>query len=196
MRLLADQSGRYALVWIFINDAMISAVEHRDDPRVLVVRARLKGDLGRFFGRRFRVTETPDADYRYRTYCSRAMLRHALARAVDRIDYDNFKGSVADRVRHDAYLDVWMAMFRAQRDEIERLSPRGRRRPWSLFAREWNLNGDQPLPYAEIPYERLPPIGDIVGKDRARAFGIDDDYDPDDDGDFMSDRGFRRARRR
>lgn len=40
----------------------------------------------------------------------------AMAQAVEDLDYGNFKGSVADPARHDAYLDVWTQMVRAQRN--------------------------------------------------------------------------------
>jgi hypothetical protein len=43
-------------------------------------------------------------------------LKRTLADAVDRIDYDNFKSSVEEQDRHDAYMGVWSAMLRLQMD--------------------------------------------------------------------------------
>jgi hypothetical protein len=107
---------------------MLSVVEHRFDPRVLVVRARLKGDLQSFFGRNTTVDETPDADYRWRTYVSRKKLTNALAKNVEAIDYDNFKDSVVSAPRHNAYMRVWSAMLEAQFAELPR-----KVRTWASF---------------------------------------------------------------
>ena len=38
----------------------------------------------------------------------------ALAESVRQITYPNFKGSVAEHDRHDAYMAVWQAMYRFQ----------------------------------------------------------------------------------
>jgi hypothetical protein len=42
----------------------------------------------------------------------KAELAVRLAARVEAIDYDNFKGSVPEQRRHDAYMDVWSAMRR------------------------------------------------------------------------------------
>ncbi|WP_219894312.1 hypothetical protein [Aquisediminimonas profunda] len=106
-------------MWVFTNTAFISAVRHRDKPDSLMVRARLPGDLERFFGpdgADLAVQETRDADYRYRCTVSDAVFASALLRAAGQIDYPNFKDSIGpdDQMRHHAYLDVWAAMHRVQ----------------------------------------------------------------------------------
>ncbi|HYG67159.1 MAG TPA: hypothetical protein VD838_05845 [Anaeromyxobacteraceae bacterium] len=105
-------------MWVFLNDAMISIVADRDDSEKLLVRARVKGDIERAFagtrGPRIRARKTPQADYLFRATVTRSRLAAAMLRAVDRIDYDNFKASVQAQDRHDAYLDVWGAMLRLQ----------------------------------------------------------------------------------
>lgn len=106
-------------MWVFTNDAMISAVEDRDDDNILWVRARHGGDLERFFGDlRVVVKFTPDADYAYRTIVTREDFTQALILAVDKIDYDNFKGSIpqtkAGNRRHDVYLRCWSELKRWQ----------------------------------------------------------------------------------
>jgi hypothetical protein len=93
-------------VWIFLNDAFLSIVAHRDDPDALLVRARRQGDIERTFPGAA-VSETPAADYRYRATLPRQKVADALAATVAGIDYPNFKASVADPDRHDAYLECW-----------------------------------------------------------------------------------------
>jgi hypothetical protein len=39
-------------------------------------------------------------------------VKRAIAAEVERIDYPNFKNSVADVERHDAYEEVWDTMLR------------------------------------------------------------------------------------
>ena len=106
-------------MWIFSNDAFVSAVRHRDQPGAMMIRARLRGDLERFFGDSIdtdAITETPRADYRFRCVVTDQVFTAALLRAATAIDYPNFKSSIAydDDFRHDAYMDVWSAMHRAQ----------------------------------------------------------------------------------
>lgn len=100
-------------MWIFLNDAMLSIVQHQDDPRLVVVRARIKGDLQRAFAGRLkghRVLRTPHADYLYRVTLPRDVVAAAQRAWLEAVTYDNFKNSVADHGRHDAYLRVWSVM--------------------------------------------------------------------------------------
>jgi hypothetical protein len=99
-------------MWIFLNDAFLSAVQHRDAPDSLMVRARRREDLARVFGDGVEIVELADADYPYRVTVPKAELAVRLAARVEAIDYDNFKNSVPERRRHDAYMDVWSAMRR------------------------------------------------------------------------------------
>ena len=100
-------------MWIHMNDAFLSVVAHRTDPGALLVRGRVEGDIQRVFPDA-EVAETPDADYRFRTLLPRDVVAGAVAAAVGTIDYDNFKNSVAEDDRHDAYADCWLAMRRFQ----------------------------------------------------------------------------------
>ena len=106
-------------MWVFTNTAFVSAVCHRTQPGMLMVRARLQGDLENFLasdGAPLTVEETADADYRYRCTVPVPVFAAALEKAARSVDYDNFKGSIdpSDRQRHDAYLDVWAVMHRVQ----------------------------------------------------------------------------------
>ena len=100
-------------MWIFLSDAFISVVEHRDDASRLMVRARLKGDIERALPG-VEAEETPDADYRYRAVVPRTQFAARVAALAEEIDYPNFKSSVPDKARHDAYMKVWEVMYREQ----------------------------------------------------------------------------------
>lgn len=101
-------------MWIFLNDAFLSAVQHRDKPDSLLVRARRREDLERVFGSDADILALADADYPFRVTVPRADLAARLAQRAETIDYDNFKGSVPEPSRHDAYMAVWSAMRRFQ----------------------------------------------------------------------------------
>jgi hypothetical protein len=97
-------------MWIFLNNAFLSIVAHRDKPDLLLVRARAEGDIKRTFPDS-EIWEDPVADYRYRAELPRPEVAAAIAERVSGIEYDNFKGSVQEADRHDAYLHVWSAMI-------------------------------------------------------------------------------------
>jgi hypothetical protein len=102
-------------MWIFLNNAFLSAVAHRTQPDDLLVRGRVAGDIGRVFPGVIE-TETPSADYRYRATIPRKTVAAALAEQAASIDYDNFKNSVTEDDRHDAYFETWGAMNRLQQN--------------------------------------------------------------------------------
>ena len=111
-------------MWVFLNDSFISVVGTGFHEKLLV-RGRLPGDIERVFPKA-EVQETPDRDYRFRTFVTREEMAGALYNAVFAIDYPNFKGSVADPDRHDAYLDVWDAMLDAQQRKLGMAKTTGR----------------------------------------------------------------------
>jgi hypothetical protein len=100
-------------MWIFLSDSFLSVVQHKDDVSKLLVRARLKGDIERAFPG-VTAEETPIADYRYRAIVPREKFAARLAALADGIDYTNFKKSVRDEARHEAYMNVWGIMLREQ----------------------------------------------------------------------------------
>jgi len=100
-----------------MNDAMVSAVEDNSDLTRLMVRARVKGDLERFFkpiGLVPDVFAAAGTDYAYRCNVKRSQFAEACAAAAMSINYGNFKGSVKEDARHDAYMDCWTAMMKLQ----------------------------------------------------------------------------------
>ena len=108
-------------MWVFMSGSMLSIVEPPNaegkDRDMLLVRARAKGDIERVFSRA-QVSHTPERDYAYRALLPRSAVAKALAQQVKAIDYRNFKASVAEADRHDAYADAWKVMltFQARRE--------------------------------------------------------------------------------
>ncbi|MBI5708222.1 MAG: hypothetical protein HZC36_14665 [Armatimonadetes bacterium] len=96
-------------MWIFLNDAFLSVVEHRDDASKLLVRARRETDILRCFP-----DSTPirmeNADYRWRITVDRSAMKQAMAEAIGRITYPNFKNSIQDPKRQELAKRVWGVM--------------------------------------------------------------------------------------
>jgi hypothetical protein len=99
-------------MWIFLNDAFFSIVADMEDPEVLVVRARVQGDLERTFGSDLDIIESDDSDYRFRVFLYRDFVAHVIHEKVLHVDYYNFKSSIAkdDKDRNHFYLRVWAVM--------------------------------------------------------------------------------------
>jgi hypothetical protein len=98
----------------------VSIVQHREDPQLLILRGRFKGDVQRFLGRHVEEIETPNADYRFRAYVPRVDVASALGRTAGTIRYPNFKDSIATRWRKTLAMRVW-SMFHAAQDQRARL---------------------------------------------------------------------------
>jgi hypothetical protein len=107
-------------MWVFLNNAYLSIVAdpHSDQLRV---RARVPGDIERVFPGH-EVTEWGGTDYRFRAWVDRETVAATLYQEAMNIGYDNFKGSVHDHDRHDAYLKVWGNMMDYQRRQVHRES--------------------------------------------------------------------------
>jgi hypothetical protein len=109
-------------MWIFLNNTFLSIVSAADRPSDLLVRARRAGDIEQVFPKA-RVSTTSKSDYRFRAFVSRIDVVVAIAAQVGGIDYTNFKDSVADEDRRNAYLGVWRQMFIWQGAIAEKLPP-------------------------------------------------------------------------
>ena len=100
-------------MWIFLSDSFLSIVQKPDDQGMLTVRARIKGDIEAVFPDA-KVTEGAGTDYRFRAKVPREVVAKVMFDRVMVLDYSNFKSSVKNRKRHDAYMDAWVAMYRYQ----------------------------------------------------------------------------------
>lgn len=99
-------------MWLYLSDSFLSIVKPsgNSQPGVLLVRARVKGDIERVFPGA-EVLETPMRDYLYRALLPTSRVQEAMTYQIRSIGgnngYDNFKNSVQDVHRHDVYTRVW-----------------------------------------------------------------------------------------
>ena len=100
-------------MWIFLSNSFISIVQKPGDTDMLTVRARIEGDIEKVFPGA-RVQANKGTDYKFRAKVPREVVAQALHDQAMAVNYQNFKNTVKDKKRHDAYMDVWSAMFRAQ----------------------------------------------------------------------------------
>ena len=113
-------------MWIFTPQGYVSAVAHRTQKHLLMVRARRRAHLVRLFPG-YQVHDSPNADYGWRVIVTRREFAERVAGWVLGITYDNFKNSIPDKAYHDACLQVWGAMHRYQKggfDGVQPVSPR------------------------------------------------------------------------
>lgn len=127
-------------MWIFMSDAMLSIVTDPKYPDNLTVRARARGDIERVFPKA-RVHHTPMRDYAYRAFVPRRIVAAALSKRIHDIDTPNFKDSVKENDRHDAYASCWSAMLRFQSGRARPgqglyRQNRSQRRLWAAYAAE------------------------------------------------------------
>lgn len=102
-------------MWIFLKDSFLSIVDKGDaSGRTLLVRARRPGDIERVFPDA-QVAAGGGTDYAFRARIDREQVAQALASQVRAIRAPNFKDTVTETGRHHAYMDVWSAMLRYQR---------------------------------------------------------------------------------
>lgn len=101
-------------MWIFLSESFLSVVD-KGDPTgaTLLVRARKAGDIEAVFPDA-KVIEGGGTDYAFRARIDRRVVAEVIADQIERIRYGNFKATVRDDDRHDAYMDVWSAMMRFQ----------------------------------------------------------------------------------
>lgn len=100
-------------MWIFLPESFISVVQKSGDTDMLTVRARIKGDIESVFPEA-KVEVNKGTDYKYRARVPRVDVAQVLHDQVMGLNWSNFKGAVKDKKRHDAYMDVWSAMYAAQ----------------------------------------------------------------------------------
>jgi len=100
-------------MWIFTNSGFLSVVAHRDNKEVLLVRARRAGEIESIFPKA-ETFKMESADYHYRAEIKRDEVAQVMAEQIQNIEYDNFKSSVNDNKRHDAYMGVWSVMYAYQ----------------------------------------------------------------------------------
>ncbi len=111
-------------MWIMLKDAFFSIVDKAEKPGCLVVRARRKGDIERYFPAA-KVQKTVGNDYLFRAEIPREEVADRIAQCVMDNDAPNFKNSVTDKKLHAAYNRIWHVM--ADLQPIPPYSAGGRR---------------------------------------------------------------------
>jgi len=94
-------------MWLCLRDAFCSIVVDKDSPDRLMIRARRKKDLINVVGPDAEILDTPDRDYRWRTFIGRDQFKALMIGRIDLINYTNFKDSVKDGDLHRMYMDFW-----------------------------------------------------------------------------------------
>ncbi len=105
-------------MWIFTSTGFVSAVVHRDDPDLIVVRARDRESLDPLIERTgAEVNPWQGGDYAFRIVMPRSEFTAWTAEQADAIDYTNFKDSARDR-RGGGFVKalgkVWSVMYAFQ----------------------------------------------------------------------------------
>lgn len=96
-------------MWVFLNNSFLSIVQKPGQTDTLTVRGRIRGDIERVFPDAT-VVENAGTDYKFRAVVKRADVAKAMSESVMNLTASNFKGSVKDPDRHDAYYRVWEVM--------------------------------------------------------------------------------------
>lgn len=114
-------------MWIITNTAFVSIVQYRDDPGLLIVRGRFKGDVMRFLAvpnvPPTAEIETPDADYRFRAVVPRSLVALALEHQLGQVRYPNFKDSIKLAWRKVLAMRVW-SIFHSEQERRARVADR------------------------------------------------------------------------
>jgi hypothetical protein len=102
-------------MWLFVKNGFLSIVQHRDQPDMLIVRARVRGDIEHYFPKA-KVERTEDHDYLYRAVLPKHQVATRLFDAVLDIDYPKFKPAVTDKRRQAYYFDIWDTGYSMQEE--------------------------------------------------------------------------------
>lgn len=115
-------------MWIMTVDGFYSAVQHRQHPDLVIVRARDYDDLVRLVDKTIPgvvphtiIEETPKADYPCRVTVHSSLWQHYVTKAAAEIDYDNFKSAVTKRQGSDrshVYHAVWAVLHRLEDEPL------------------------------------------------------------------------------
>lgn len=115
-------------MWIFTQTGFVSAVQHRDDPDLLVVRARDRLSLEPLAAAAtLDITTNATSDYPYRVIVSKDDFAAWTLAQIEDLNYPNFKNQVAVTrgKKFASHLsDVWATMLRAEDAEADELHRR------------------------------------------------------------------------
>ena len=103
-------------MWFCFNDGFCSAVQDRNSPNGLVVRARRRKDIENIFPDK-EIIVGGSTDYNYRVYCSKKEFADIVNDSIMNINYPNFKDSVMDDDLHNLYGKFWTLHYSYQGTE-------------------------------------------------------------------------------
>jgi len=98
-------------MWLFTLNSFVSVVRHREDPELLLVRARRRDDLIELLGKKLEkeVREDLQADYRYRVILGEKAFKKIISAYLSRrLNYDNYKAAQKpDREFLEFLYEIW-----------------------------------------------------------------------------------------
>jgi hypothetical protein len=106
-------------MWLFTEFGFFSVVAHRSKPGKVLVRGRVSADVVEFARRAelpsSEVWEDESADYPFRMELPAKAAAKVVAKALESMDYDNFKARVEEKQgldREQVYMGVWSHLRR------------------------------------------------------------------------------------
>lgn len=100
-------------MWLFSQRGFFSIVQHKENPDFLVVKARVKGDIEKYWPDAV-IERNEDFDYLYRANIARHAVEPVILKMVEDIDYASFKSSLEDKRRYSWYVNLWETLCMMQ----------------------------------------------------------------------------------
>ena len=101
-------------MWVFTETGFISAVVHRDDSDIIIVRARETESLDGIAAMAdAKIVSTPVRDYPWRVHVTRAIFQEWLSTSATDMQYGNFKDRIHQTRGNEfyyAFSRVWDVM--------------------------------------------------------------------------------------
>lgn len=101
-------------MWIFTTRGFVSAVQHKDDPQTMVVRARARQHLVALFPQEDIISLTL-ADYPHRVHIPKTAFVDWMTEQAQAIDYPDFKSELPNGRYHDTCSQIWSVAHNLQR---------------------------------------------------------------------------------
>ncbi len=101
-------------MWIFTTRGFYSAVQHKQHPDLIVVRARCEEDIRALHDIVPTATDPVEwagTDYQWRITCTRDEWHTAMMYLAMDVDYTNFKNAVKSKKHSNAYMGVWSMLL-------------------------------------------------------------------------------------
>lgn len=109
-------------MWIQSKAGFYSCVAHFQNPKIIVVRARVRKDINRlrsmYMPQLGDTQTTPDNDYPFRASVLKHHFEKGLAKMASDVDYGNFKdmvGRLQGAEREQIYHEVWATLFKLEK---------------------------------------------------------------------------------